>query len=45
MEADTDRISVEMFSDLLRRLLIADLQGLGMHEPSHAGQEQIVMPR
>ena len=43
MEADTDRISVEMFSDLLTRLLIADLQGLGMHEPSHAGQEQVIM--
>jgi hypothetical protein len=42
-EADTDRIDVEMFSDLLTRLLISDLQGLGMHELSHAGQEQIVM--
>ena len=40
MEADTDRISVEMFSNLLTRLLIADLQGQGMHEPSHADQGQ-----
>ncbi len=34
MEADTDRVSVEMFSDLLTRLLISDLRGQGMHEPS-----------
>ena len=33
MEADTDRIHVEMFAELLTRLLIADLQGQGMHEP------------
>lgn len=32
MEADTDRVAVEMFSDLLTRMLIADLQGVGMHE-------------
>lgn len=32
MDADTDRIAVEMFSDVLTRLLISDLQGLGMHE-------------
>lgn len=33
MEADTESVSVEMFSDCLTRLLIADLQGFGMHEP------------
>ena len=45
MEADTDRISVEMFSNLLTRLLIADLQGQGMHEPSHASQGGQVLRR
>lgn len=38
MEADTDRIAVEMFSDLLTRLLISDLRGRGMHEPEHVSQ-------
>jgi hypothetical protein len=33
LEADTDRIAVEMFSDLLTRLLVSDLRGQGMHEP------------
>jgi len=33
MEADTDRVALEMFSDALTRMLIADLQGEGMHEP------------
>ena len=33
MEADTDRVAIEMFSDALTRLLISDLQGQGMHEP------------
>lgn len=42
MEADTDRVTVEMFSHLLTRLLISDLQGLGMHEGSHAPQEQLL---
>jgi Mg-chelatase subunit ChlD len=35
LEADTDRIAVEMFSDLLTRLLVSELQGRGMHEPEH----------
>jgi len=43
MEADTDRISVEMFSDVLTRMLISDLQGLGMHEPSHAEQGSMLL--
>lgn len=33
MEADTDRVGVERFNELLTRLLIADLRGQGMHEP------------
>ncbi len=33
MEADTDRVAIEVFSDALTRLLISDLQGQGMHEP------------
>jgi hypothetical protein len=33
LEADTDRIAVEMFGDLLVRMLVSDLQGHGMHEP------------
>jgi hypothetical protein len=36
MEADTDRVVVERFSDLLTRLLISDLHGQGMHEPEWA---------
>lgn len=38
MEADTDRVAVEMFADLLIRLLLSDLSGEGMHEA--AGFEQ-----
>ena len=33
MEADTDRVAVERFNDLLTRLVISDLRGEGMHEP------------
>ena len=33
MEADTDRVAVERFNDLLVRLVISDLRGQGMHEP------------
>lgn len=33
MEADTDRVAVEYFADLLTRLVVSDLQGQGMHEP------------
>ncbi len=40
MEADTDSVAVEMFSDMLTRLLISDLRGQGMHEPDF--QPQIV---
>jgi hypothetical protein len=39
MEADTDKIAVEMFSDLLTRMLISDLRSQGMHEPAHVEQE------
>jgi len=42
MEADTDRISVEMFSDLLTRLVVSDLRGHGMHEPEVAEQAPLV---
>jgi hypothetical protein len=37
LEADTDRIRVEHFSVLLTRLLLADLVGVGMHEPGYGG--------
>ncbi len=33
-EADTDRVAVEYFNDLLTRLLVSDLRGGGMHEPA-----------
>jgi len=33
MEADTDRVAVERFNDLLTRLVVSDLRGQGMHEP------------
>ncbi|MEM9191195.1 MAG: vWA domain-containing protein [Myxococcota bacterium] len=33
MEADTDRVAVEYFNDLLTRLVVSDLRGHGMHEP------------
>jgi hypothetical protein len=36
-EADTDRVAVEYFSDLLTRLVISDLRGEGMHEPGVFG--------
>jgi hypothetical protein len=36
-EADTDRIAVERFNDLLTRLVLADLAGQGMHEPGSLG--------
>jgi hypothetical protein len=36
-EADTDRVAVEYFSDLLTRLIISDLGGRGMHEPGVFG--------
>jgi hypothetical protein len=32
MEADTDRVAVERFNDLLTRLIVSDLRGQGMHE-------------
>lgn len=32
MEADTDRVAVEFFHDVLTRLLISDMRGEGMHE-------------
>jgi len=32
MEADTDRVAVEYFHDLLTRLVIDDIHGHGMHE-------------
>jgi hypothetical protein len=37
MEADTDRVAIERFNDLLTRLIISDLRGLGMHEPGPLG--------
>lgn len=37
LEADTERVRVEHFSLLLTRLLLADLAGLGMHEPGYGG--------
>jgi hypothetical protein len=36
MEADTESVSLEMFSDCLTRLLVSDLQGLGMHDAAPA---------
>jgi hypothetical protein len=33
MEADTDRVAVERFNDLLTRMVISDVHGEGMHEP------------
>ncbi len=35
LEADTDRIDVERFNDLLVRLVVADLRGEGMHAPGN----------
>ncbi len=37
MEADTDRVAVEYFNDLLTRLMINDVRGHGMHEPGSFG--------
>jgi hypothetical protein len=39
MEADTDRVAVEHFNDLLVRMLVSDLHGEGMHEPGPLGAE------
>jgi hypothetical protein len=39
MEADTDRVAVERFNDLLVRLVLSDLHGQGMHEPGPLGHE------
>lgn len=36
-EADTDRVAVEYFADLLTRLVVSDLRGEGMHEPGVFG--------
>ena len=44
-EADTDRVAIEMFSDLLTRLLISDLQGQGMHEPIQDANTSVMMPQ
>jgi hypothetical protein len=40
LEADTDRVAVEYFADLLTRLLVSDLRGHGMHEPGAFGGQQ-----
>ena len=32
MQADTDRVGVERFRDLLTRVILSDLRGEGMHE-------------
>jgi hypothetical protein len=40
MEADTDRVGVERFNDLLVRMVLADLHGQGMHEPGPLGPQQ-----
>jgi hypothetical protein len=37
MEADTDRVAVERFNDLLTRMIVSDLRGQGMHEPGPLG--------
>jgi hypothetical protein len=39
MEADTDRVAVERFADLLTRLVTSDLAGRGMHEPGPLGPQ------
>jgi hypothetical protein len=38
-EADTDRVAVERFNDLLTRMIISDLGGNGMHEPGAFGPQ------
>ena len=40
LEADTDRVAVEYFADLLTRMVISDLRGEGMHEPGTFGPVQ-----
>ncbi len=37
LEADTDRVAVEYFNDLLTRLMVSDVRGRGMHEPGAFG--------
>ncbi|MEI8257450.1 MAG: hypothetical protein WCJ30_17385, partial [Deltaproteobacteria bacterium] len=37
LEADTDRVAVERFNDLLTRMVVSDLRGQGMHEPVPPG--------
>ncbi len=39
LEADTDRVAVEKFSDLLVRMITSDLRGQGMHEPGAFGPQ------
>ena len=39
-EADTDRVGVERFNDMLVRMVLSDLRGGGMHEPGPLGQQQ-----
>jgi hypothetical protein len=40
MEADTDRVAVEHFNDLLTRVVLSDLRGEGMHEPGALGAQR-----
>ena len=40
LEADTDRVAVEYFADLLTRMVVSDLRGEGMHEPGTFGPVQ-----
>lgn len=40
LEADTDRVAVEYFNDLLTRLMVSDVAGWGMHEPGALGAER-----
>ncbi len=39
MEADTDRVGVERFNDMLVRMISSDLRGQGMHEPGALGPQ------
>jgi Mg-chelatase subunit ChlD len=39
MEADTDRVAVEKFNELLIRMIVSDLRGKGMHEPGAFGPQ------
>lgn len=41
LEPDTERVTVEMFNDLLTRLVLDDLLGRGMHEPTWQGQSEL----